>query len=61
MNPKSAAPDLHTQLETLFHAVWEAERRAAVEDRIDATVRVATARDARLTAVTAQTGGGTAT
>jgi hypothetical protein len=32
-------PDLQTQLETLLAAVWESERWARTEDRIDTAVR----------------------
>jgi hypothetical protein len=33
------APDLQSQLEALLNAVWERERWARTEDRIDAAVR----------------------
>jgi hypothetical protein len=33
-------PDLQTQLEDLFHAVWNQEKMWRTEDRIDAAVRL---------------------
>jgi hypothetical protein len=36
------APDLHSQLETLLDTVWDNERWAQTEDRIDAAVRYGT-------------------
>jgi hypothetical protein len=36
------APDLHSQLETLLNTVWDSERWAQTEDRIDAAVRYGT-------------------
>jgi hypothetical protein len=42
---ESGAPDLQSQLETLFNAVWDSERWARTEDRIDAAVRYGTILD----------------
>jgi hypothetical protein len=39
---ESGAPDLQSQLETLLNAVWDSERWAQTEDRIDAAVRYGT-------------------
>lgn len=33
--PEGDAPDLQSQLEALFHAVWNAERNWRLDDRID--------------------------
>lgn len=37
--------DLQTQLESLFHTVWESERQWAVDDRIDLALRLEAARN----------------
>lgn len=35
----SGAPDLPSQLETLFHLVWQCEREWRLDDRIDLALR----------------------
>ena len=42
---QSGAPDLQSQLEGLLVAVWDSERWARTEDRIDAAVRYGTTLD----------------
>lgn len=46
--PKSDAPDLHTQLETLFDQVWRSESDWRLWDRLDATVMIETMREKRM-------------
>lgn len=45
---KSDAPDLHTQLETLFDQVWRSESDWRLWDRLDATVMIETMREKRM-------------
>ena len=40
MTPDSSAPDLQTQLESLFHTVWALEKQWQIEDRIDLAIRL---------------------
>ena len=44
---QSHAPDLQSQLESLLSTVWERERWARIEDRIDTAVRYGTVRPDR--------------
>lgn len=43
----SDAPDLHTQLESLFDQVWESEADWRLWDRVDALVLIETLRAKR--------------
>jgi hypothetical protein len=40
MTHHPSLPDLQTQLEDLFHAVWNQEKMWRTEDRIDAALRL---------------------
>jgi hypothetical protein len=45
---KSDAPDLHSQLETLFDQVWRSESDWRLWDRLDAAVMIETIREKRM-------------
>ena len=45
---KSDAPDLHSQLETLFDQVWRSESDWRLWDRLDAAVMIETMREKRM-------------
>ena len=47
---RSDAPDLHTQLESLFDQVWRSESDWRLWDRVDATVLLETIRERRAAA-----------
>ena len=47
---RSDAPDLHTQLESLFDQVWQSESDWRLWDRVDAAVMLETIREKRATA-----------
>jgi hypothetical protein len=44
---RNSTEDLHTQFEELLDTVWRCERRAALQDRIDAQARFDSIRRAR--------------
>ncbi|HEY8694700.1 MAG TPA: hypothetical protein VIR57_18370 [Chloroflexota bacterium] len=45
--PGSTDPDLHSQLESLFHQVWRSEADWRLWDRVDAAVMIETLRAKR--------------
>jgi hypothetical protein len=45
--PGSQVPDLHSQLESLFHQVWRSEADWRLWDRVDAAVMLETLRAKR--------------
>jgi hypothetical protein len=47
---RSAAPDLHTQFESLLDQVWRSESGWRLWDRVDAAVMQETLREKRATA-----------
>jgi len=47
IKPRSDAPDLHTQLESLFDQVWRSESDWRLWDRVDAAVRLENIRQRR--------------
>jgi hypothetical protein len=47
---RSDAPDLHTQLESLFDQVWQSESDWRLWDRVDAAVMLETNRERRAAA-----------
>jgi hypothetical protein len=47
LQPKSGAPDLHTQLESLFDQVWRSEADWRLWDRLDAADAQETIRNRR--------------
>lgn len=53
----SDAPDLHTQLESLFDCVWKAEAMWSLEDRISSTLRFERPESAEATGAAPKTHG----
>jgi hypothetical protein len=47
---RTDAPDLHTQIESLLHQVWQSEADWRLWDRVDAAVTLETIREKRAAA-----------